>query len=125
MLSTLRAAPKGDVVLLHACCHNPSGLDPSQDQWREIADVVVERELLPFIDMAYQGFAQDLDADAFAVRHMATMVPEMLLSTSCSKNFGLYRDRVGTLATDTFMPPNPNEFLRITSTFCSRATLGT
>ena len=97
MLSTLRAAPKGDVVLLHACCHNPSGLDPSQDQWREIADVVVERELLPFIDMAYQGFAQDLDADAFAVRHMATMVPEMILSTSCSKNFGLYRDRVGTL----------------------------
>ena len=98
MLSTLRAAPKGDVVLLHACCHNPSGLDPSQDQWHEIADVVVERELLPFIDMAYQGFAQDLDADAFAVRHMATLVPEMILSTSCSKNFGLYRDRVGTLA---------------------------
>ena len=98
MLSTLRTAPKGDVVLLHACCHNPSGLDPSQDQWREIADVVVERELLPFVDMAYQGFAQDLDADAFAVRHMATLVPEMILSTSCSKNFGLYRDRVGTLA---------------------------
>jgi len=98
MLSTLRAAPKGDVVLLHACCHNPSGLDPSQDQWREIADVLVERELLPFIDMAYQGFAQDLDADAFAVRHLAEIVPEMIVSTSCSKNFGLYRDRVGTLA---------------------------
>jgi len=98
MLSTLRAAPKGDVVLLHACCHNPSGLDPSQDQWREITDVVVERELLPFIDMAYQGFAQDLDADAFAVRHMVANVPEMIVSTSCSKNFGLYRDRVGTLA---------------------------
>jgi aspartate/tyrosine/aromatic aminotransferase len=98
MLSTLRAAPKGDVVLLHACCHNPSGLDPSEDQWREIADVVLERELLPFIDMAYQGFAQDLDADAFVVRHMAAIVPEMIVSTSCSKNFGLYRDRVGTLA---------------------------
>jgi aspartate/tyrosine/aromatic aminotransferase len=98
MLSTLRSAPKGDVVLLHACCHNPSGLDPSQDQWREIADVVVERELLPFIDMAYQGFAQNLDADAFAVRHLAENVPEMIVSTSCSKNFGLYRDRVGTLA---------------------------
>ncbi len=98
MISMLRAAPKGDVVLLHACCHNPSGLDPSQDQWREIADVVVERELLPFIDMAYQGFAQDLDTDAFAVRHMAAIVPEMIVSTSCSKNFGLYRDRVGTLA---------------------------
>jgi aspartate/tyrosine/aromatic aminotransferase len=98
MLSTLRSAPKGDVVLLHACCHNPSGLDPSQDQWREIADVVLERELLPFIDMAYQGFAQNLDVDAFAVRHLAENVPEMIVSTSCSKNFGLYRDRVGTLA---------------------------
>jgi aspartate/tyrosine/aromatic aminotransferase len=94
----LRAAPKGDVVLLHACCHNPSGLDPSQDQWREIADVLVERDLLPFIDMAYQGFAQNLDVDAFAVRHLAEIVPEMIVSTSCSKNFGLYRDRVGTLA---------------------------
>ena len=103
MLSTLRAAPKGDVVLLHACCHNPSGLDPSQDQWREIADVVVERELLPFVDMAYQGFAQNLDADAFAVRHLAENVAEMIVSTSCSKNFGLYRDRVGTL---TIMAPD-------------------
>jgi len=103
MLSTLRAAPKGDVVLLHACCHNPSGCDPSQDQWREIADVVVERELLPFIDMAYQGFAQNLDADAFAVRHLAENVAEMIVSTSCSKNFGLYRDRVGTL---TIMAPD-------------------
>jgi len=98
MISTLRAAPKGDVVLLHACCHNPSGLDPSQDQWREIADVLVERDLLPFIDMAYQGFARNLDVDAFAVRHLAEIVPEMIVSTSCSKNFGLYRDRVGTLA---------------------------
>ncbi len=98
MVSTLRAAPKGDVVLLHACCHNPSGLDPSQDQWREIADVLVERDLLPFIDMAYQGFARNLDVDAFAVRHLAEIVPEMIVSTSCSKNFGLYRDRVGTLA---------------------------
>ncbi len=98
MLDALRAAPNGDVVLLHACCHNPSGLDPSEEQWRAIADVIVERELLPFIDMAYQGFAQDLDTDAFALRHLAARVPELILSSSCSKNFGLYRDRVGTLA---------------------------
>ncbi len=98
MLDTLRSAPQGDVVLLHACCHNPSGLDPSEEQWRAITDLVVERELLPFIDMAYQGFAQNLDTDAFAVRHMAANVPEMIVATSCSKNFGLYRDRVGTLA---------------------------
>ncbi len=98
MLETLRSAERGDTVLLHACCHNPSGLDPDEDQWRAIADVVVERELVPFIDMAYQGFAKDLDSDAFAVRHLASRVPEMILSTSCSKNFGLYRDRVGTLS---------------------------
>ena len=98
MLETLRAAPKGDVVLLHACCHNPSGLDPSEDEWREIAGVIAERELLPFIDIAYQGFASNIDADAFAIRHMASLLPEMIVSSSCSKNFGLYRDRVGSLS---------------------------
>jgi aspartate/tyrosine/aromatic aminotransferase len=98
MLETLRAAPKGDVVLLHACCHNPCGLDPSENEWREIAAVVAERELLPFIDIAYQGFASNIDDDAFAVRHMASVLPEMIVSSSCSKNFGLYRDRVGSLS---------------------------
>ena len=98
MLETLRAVPKGDLVLLHACCHNPSGLDPTEDQWRQITEVVKERELVPFIDMSYQGFATDLDSDAFAVRHMADNVAEMIVSTSCSKNFGLYRERVGTLS---------------------------
>jgi len=98
MLATLSAAPAGDVVLLHACCHNPSGLDPSQDECKAITDVIVERGLVPFIDMAYQGFADNLDDDAFLVRHMAGRVPEMIVATSCSKNFGLYRDRVGTLS---------------------------
>ncbi len=98
MLEALQAVPKGDLVLLHACCHNPSGLDPSEEQWRQISDVVAERQLVPFIDMAYQGFAGDLDTDAFAVRHMAGRVREMFVSSSCSKNFGLYRDRVGTLS---------------------------
>ena len=98
MLAALRRAEKGDLVLLHACCHNPSGIDPTEEQWRAISDVIVERELVPFIDMAYQGFGKDLDTDAFAVRHLAGQVPEMLVSSSCSKNFGLYRDRVGALA---------------------------
>ncbi len=98
MLATLRTAPAGDIVLLHACCHNPSGLDPSEDDWRAITDVIVERNLVPFIDMAYLGFSNGLDSDAFAVRHMAGRVQEMIVSTSCSKNFGLYRDRVGTLS---------------------------
>lgn len=98
MLDALSRAPAGDLVLLHACCHNPSGLDPTEEEWREIADVIVERELVPFVDMAYQGFATSLAADAFAVRHLAGRVPEMIVSNSCSKNFGLYRDRVGTLS---------------------------
>ena len=98
MLDALSRIPAGDLVLLHACCHNPSGLDPSEDEWRAIADVIVERELVPFIDIAYQGFATSLASDAFAVRHLASVVPEMVVSNSCSKNFGLYRDRVGTLS---------------------------
>ena len=98
MLETLSKVPKGDLVLLHACCHNPSGIDPTQDEWREIADVLVERDLVPFIDMAYQGFAQSLSDDAFIVRELAGRVPEMLVANSCSKNFGLYRDRVGSLS---------------------------
>jgi len=98
MLVALRAIPKGETVLFHACCHNPSGLDPSDENWRAITEIIVERELLPFIDMAYQGFSRGLDEDAFAIRHLAQHVPEMIVSSSCSKNFGLYRDRVGTLS---------------------------
>ncbi|MDJ0906187.1 MAG: amino acid aminotransferase [Woeseiaceae bacterium] len=98
MIDALRAAPQGDVVLLHACCHNPSGIDPTEDEWRAIIDVIVERELLPFIDMAYQGFARGVDEDAFAIRELARRVPELIVCNSCSKNFGLYRDRVGSVS---------------------------
>ncbi len=97
MLESLREIPKGDIVLLHTCCHNPTGIDPDEAQWRAIADVLVERGLLPFVDVAYQGFAADLDADAFVIRELAGRVPEMIVANSCSKNFGLYRDRVGAL----------------------------
>lgn len=98
MLDALRTAPKNDVVLLHACCHNPSGLDPTEDEWLAIADIIVERELVPFVDSAYQGFARNIDDDSFIIRHLAARVPEMIVSNSCSKNFGLYRDRVGTIS---------------------------
>ncbi len=98
MLAALRAAPAGDVVLLHACCHNPSGLDPSVEDWQAIADIIVDRKLIPFIDSAYQGFGEDLDRDAYPIRLLAERVPEMMVASSCSKNFGLYRDRVGTLS---------------------------
>jgi aspartate aminotransferase len=97
MLDALHDIPKGDVVLLHASCHNPTGIDPDEEQWRAIADVIVERELVPFIDIAYQGFAAGLDDDVLIVRELAGRVPEMIVCTSCSKNFGLYRDRVGAL----------------------------
>ena len=98
MIAALQTGEAGDLVLLHACCHNPSGMDLSEDQWRAVADVIVERELVPLVDMAYQGFANGIDEDAFSVRHLASRVPELIVSNSCSKNFGLYRDRVGSLS---------------------------
>ena len=97
MLAALRQIPPGDVVLLHACCHNPSGFDLSQTQWRQVLEVVRERELLPLIDFAYQGFAEGLEADAWAVRLFTAELPEVLITSSCSKNFGLYRERTGAL----------------------------
>ena len=97
MLSALEGAAEGDFVLLHGCCHNPSGADLSQAQWSAVADLVERKKLIPFIDMAYQGLGSGLDDDAFGVRMMAERIPEMLVATSCSKNFGLYRERTGTL----------------------------
>ncbi|CCV06856.1 aspartate aminotransferase, PLP-dependent [Mesorhizobium metallidurans STM 2683] len=95
MLAALSAAKSGDVVLLHGCCHNPTGANLDTAQWAEITDLVVERGLLPFVDIAYQGFGEGLDADAAGLRIMAAKVPEMVVASSCSKNFAVYRDRVG------------------------------
>lgn len=95
MLATLRQAPSGDVVLLHGCCHNPTGANLTAAQWVAIADLLVERQLMPFIDIAYQGFGEGLDADAEGLRIVAAKVPEMVVAASCSKNFAVYRDRVG------------------------------
>jgi len=97
MLDTLRQVPHGDVVLLHACCHNPTGFDLSHDDWREVLDIVRSRDLLPLIDFAYQGFGDGLEEDAWAVRLFAAQLPELLITSSCSKNFGLYRERIGAL----------------------------
>ncbi len=98
MLGTLEGAKAGDVVLLHGCCHNPSGADLSQSQWQEITSLIQRKGLLPFVDMAYQGLGEGLEADAAGLRHLAGSVPEMLIAASCSKNFGLYRERTGALA---------------------------
>lgn len=98
MLDVLRGASAGELVLLHGCCHNPTGMDLSPEQWDAVADLVVERELIPFIDIAYQGFAAGVDEDAYSVKLMRERVPELIVTQSCSKNFGLYRDRVGALS---------------------------
>jgi aspartate aminotransferase len=97
MIDTLSGASPGELVLLHGCCHNPTGMDLSNEQWDRVADLVEEKSLIPFVDLAYQGFAQGIEADAYGVRLMYERVPEMIVTQSCSKNFGLYRDRVGAL----------------------------
>ena len=95
MLADLQGAQSGDVVLLHGCCHNPSGVDPSLEQWGVLADLMAERQLLPMIDFAYQGMGSGLDEDAAGVRSVLERVPEMIVAVSSSKNIGLYRERAG------------------------------
>ncbi|GHC30079.1 aromatic amino acid transaminase [Aidingimonas halophila] len=97
MLDAIREIPEGDVVVLHACCHNPSGFDLSKEQWHQVLAVVQERHLLPLVDFAYQGFGDGLDDDAYGVRLLAENLDELLITSSCSKNFGLYRERTGAL----------------------------
>lgn len=97
MTDALDKLPAGSVVLLHASCHNPTGADLSQAQWRELLDLFKRRHLLPYIDMAYQGLGVNADDDAYGIRLFAAELPEMLVAVSCSKNFGLYRERTGVL----------------------------
>lgn len=97
MLGQLKQLPAGDVVLLHACCHNPTGIDPTVAQWNQIAEVVHQRQLLPLVDFAYQGFGGTLDEDAQGLRILAQPGKELLVCSSFSKNFGLYNERVGAL----------------------------
>jgi aspartate aminotransferase len=98
MLSTLANAKSGDVVLLHGCCHNPCGADLNESQWRALTELAEKNGFLPFIDLAYQGFGRGLEEDAYGIRLMADRLPEILVAGSCSKNFGLYRERVGSLS---------------------------
>ncbi len=93
----LGAAGDGDAVLLHGCCHNPTGIDYTTAHWDEIAALLADSAVLPVIDLAYQGLGQGLDEDAYGVRKVIDNVPEALVAQSCDKNFGLYRDRVGAL----------------------------
>lgn len=95
MFADLEKISAGDVVLLHGCCHNPTGVDLTLQDWSEMASLLERKGAVPFIDMAYQGFGEGLDQDASGLRHLAARLPEILVAASCSKNFGLYRERVG------------------------------
>jgi len=95
MLSTLKQVSCDDAVLFHACCHNPSGMDLNNEQWQQVVDVAKSVGFTPVLDMAYQGFGQGLNEDAYGLRLMAESVNEMVVCSSCSKNFGLYRERIG------------------------------
>ncbi|HEX4598817.1 MAG TPA: aromatic amino acid transaminase, partial [Burkholderiaceae bacterium] len=97
MMEALRKAEPGTVVVLHACCHNPTGVDPDAAQWRQIIDCVRERDLVPFLDIAYQGFGEGLEGDAAVVRLVASAQIEALVSNSFSKSFSLYGERIGAL----------------------------
>ena len=97
LIGVLRSVPAGDVVLLHGCCHNPTGIDPTAEQWAVIADVLAERRVLPLLDFAYQGFADGLTEDARGLLALLERVGTMLVASSFSKNFALYDERVGAL----------------------------
>jgi len=98
MLETIRGLPKHSIVLMHASCHNPTGVDLTQDQWKQIVPVIAERELIPYVDMAYQGFGDGVDEDAFAVRALADAGVRFFCSNSFSKSFSLYGERCGGLS---------------------------
>jgi len=112
MLDDLRAAAPGTVVVLHGCCHNPTGYDLTRDQWDQVLDVVEAGKLVPFIDMAYQGLAETPDADAYAIREAARRGLPALCANSFSKTFGLYGERVGGL---TMITASPDEAVRVRS----------
>ena len=104
MMADLAKAKQGDLVLLHACCHNPTGADLTREDWMALAEMFQKSGAIPFVDMAYLGFANGLEEDAEGTRILAEALPEMLIAASCSKNFGLYRDRAGVVLAVTSNP---------------------
>ncbi|MDT8428458.1 MAG: amino acid aminotransferase [Pseudomonadales bacterium] len=97
MMQSLQSAGEGDLVLLHGCCHNPCGADLDHSQWQAICELALKNRFTPFIDLAYQGLGDGLEEDAYGVRLLAEALPELIVVNSCSKNFGLYRERTGAL----------------------------
>lgn len=97
-IAGVKQIPAGDVLLIHACCHNPTGIDPTPEQWKKLAEVIAERGILPLVDFAYQGFADGLEADAAGLQLLSKAGCELIVCSSFSKNFGLYCERVGALS---------------------------
>jgi len=97
MVQALQQRGPGDVVLFHACCHNPCGVSPNPEQWQQIANIAAERGFTPFVDIAYMGFERSVEEDSLAVRLFAEQCPELIVASSCSKNFAMYRERVGAI----------------------------
>ena len=112
MLKSLASIPAGSIVVLHACCHNPTGVDLDQARWREVLELVRSHGHIPFLDLAYQGFAEGVEADAFAARLFAQVTSPVFLSSSFSKSFSVYGERVGALSVVT---ANPDEAKRVLS----------
>ena len=98
MIEALKKIPKDDIVLLHGCCHNPTGADLSSDQWKQVCATAHRNGFIPFIDIAYQGLGNGLEYDAYGIRELASQLPELIVASSCSKNFGLYRERTGAVS---------------------------
>lgn len=116
IVAQLQAAQPGDVVLLHGCCHNPSGADLSLETWQALADLVVEKGLLPLVDLAYLGLGDGLEADGAGLNLFAAAVPELLMAVSFSKNFGLYNERVGAAMALTTADATPEARKSVTAT---------
>ena len=98
MMQNLQQRKPGDMVLFHACCHNPCGVSPDPEQWQQIADVASDRGFTPVVDIAYMGFERGVEEDCLAVRLFAEQCPELIVASSCSKNFAMYRERVGAIS---------------------------
>lgn len=120
LLESFKNMPKGSAVLLHACCHNPTGLDPSSDQWQLILDALQQYELFPFFDIAYQGFAEGVKEDAAPLRNCIERGMECLIANSFSKNFGLYGERIGTLTAFCSTPSIANKVRKQLKTLIRR-----
>jgi aspartate aminotransferase len=111
MKEHIQKIPKGNIILLHACCHSPTGIDPSFEQWCELADIIKEQKLIPFFDFAYHAFGDGIEGDRRAIRHFIDSGHECLIAYTCSKNFGLYGERVGALIICSSSPENSLKIL--------------